>query len=239
MIWTEKYRVMAHDVDMTGRVKISGLMRYMAETACRHMNGTGPTEKELREQDRAFLVARILVEKYGELHHGDEFEVNTWAEISSGVSFGRAFIIKQGETTVAKARSVWTLYDFGEKRFVRVSDIEMKYGPEAPMEMELPRRLSLPDGVTLTGLTGKRVEYGDIDENRHMNNTVYADMFCGCIPEIKNGSAGVRSVFINFSHECRLDEDIDIDAACDGGVWYFRSHRPDGMLNAEARIAVS
>lgn len=236
MRWTETYRVMANDVDMTGTFRIAAMMRYMQETAYRHMNGTGPTEAELRAEGRAFLLCRIIVNVHEGLVHGEDFELETWAEESRGVSFGRTFIIRSGGRLIAESRSVWVLYDFAAKRILRVDDIGDAYGPEAPSETELPRRLSLPEGAELIPLCERLVDYPDIDVNGHMNNTVYADFLCGNVPEIRAGEARVQTIYINYSNESKLDEILAIERCGQRGEWYFRTHRSDGRLNVEARI---
>ena len=236
MKWTEHYRVTSHDVDMTGTFRVAAMMRYMQETACRHMDGTGPTENELRESGRAFLIARIMIETHDVLRRGDEFELETWAEESRGISFGRVFIIRSGEKIVAVARSVWVLFDFVAHRIMRVDDIGHMYGPEPPLDMELPRRLSLPEGMELEPCGEHLVDYADIDVNGHMNNTVYADYLCGQIPEIRAGEAKVSTLFINYSNESKLDDHLAVSRGGQRGEWYFRTHRSDGKLNVEARI---
>lgn len=240
MVLFEPFRVMPHDVDAAGHMKISALMRYMEEIAYRHMNKNGPTAEALRAEGRAFVLSRIMLVDESALVHGDEFEVGTWAEPSAGAAFGRAFVVKVGGIEAARARTVWTLYDFGEHKIVRVRDFPSDYNAEAPIDMELPRRVSLPASVAyddFSHLCDKRVEYADVDENRHMNNTVYADMFCGCVPEISRDGRRAATVFINYSHECALGEVIAVDGIeVAGDAWYMRSRKADGALNAEARI---
>ena len=236
MIWTETYRVEAHDVDMTGAFRVAAMMRYMQETAYRHMQGTGPTETELRAAGRAFLLSRIAVRIYETIGHGDEFTLETYAEESRGVSFGRVFTIRSVGRLIAEARSVWVLFDFSARRIMRVGEIEHLYGEEPPHEMEVPRRLLLPEGVELSSYREHLVDYPDIDVNGHMNNTVYADILCGCVPEIRSGDARVSYLYINYSNECKLDENIKIERCGQPGEWFFRTHRDDGRLNVEARV---
>ena len=236
MIWKEHYRVLAHDVDMTGTFRIAAMMRYMQETAYRHMDGTGPSEEDLRAEGRAFLLARIIVKVHEGLAHGDEFELETWAEESQGISFGRTFIIRSGGRLIAEARSVWVLFNFLERRILRVNVLDPLYGPEAPYEMELPRRLALPEGAEPHLCCERRVDYSDVDVNGHMNNTVYADLLCGCVPEIRSGEARVSTLYINYSNESKLDDTLTVERYGERGQWYFRTHRGDGKLNIEAKI---
>ena len=71
-----------------------------------------------------------------------------------------------------------------------------------------------------------------------MNNTVYADLLSGYIPEVKSGEGRIVSFYINYSNECRLDEEMKIYRACGSaeGEWYFRTIRSDGKVNVEAKI---
>ena len=237
MIWSEKYRVTALDVDMTGTFSAAAMMRYMQETAYRHMAGTGPTEDELRARGQAFLLSRIKLNIDGELRHGDGFTLRTFAEVSRGISFGRVFsIYDESDEKIAEARTIWVLYDFGTHRIMHVDDIGMMYGPEPPLEMELPRRLLLPDGAELAPCGTRRVDFPDVDVNGHMNNTVYAGFLCGNVPEVRAGEARVGSIYINYSNESKLDDELTIERFGQRGEWFFRTHRDDGKLNVEARI---
>ncbi len=237
MSWKETYRVMSHDVNMKGTFRAAAMMRYMQETAYRHMNGTGPAEEALRQEERAFLLSRIALNVTGTVRHGDSFELETWAEASSGIGFGRAFVLRtSGGEPFAEARSVWVLYDFNERRIMRISEFEHNYGSEPPYEMELPRRLTVPDGTEFLPAGEHRVSYADVDVNGHMNNTVYADVLCGEIPEICSGEARVESLYINYSNECRLGGVITIGRGGGAGDWYFRTYRDDGKHNVDARI---
>lgn len=236
MIWKESYRVEAHDTDMTGKLRAAAMMKYMQETAYRHMNGTGPTEEQLRTLGRAFLLSRIAINMRAALSHGDAFTVETYAEESRGISFGRSFAVRSGDITVAEAKSVWVLFDFGEHRILHVDGFEHSYGQEKPLEMELPRRISVPDGMTAEKLMPREVEYADIDVNGHVNNTVYADILCGRVPEIRSGESRVSYLYINYSNECKLGDTVSIERCGGRGEWFFRTHRDDGRLNVEARI---
>ncbi len=237
MGWKETYRVMSHDVNMMGTFRAAAMMRYMQETAYRHMNGTGPAEGVLRRDGRAFLLSRIALNVKGTIRHGDDFELETWAEESSGISFGRTFLLRseKGEL-IAEARSVWILYDFGARRIMRCSELEHSYGAEPPHDMELPRRLTLPQELEFEPVGDHRVRYADVDVNGHMNNTVYADVLCGEIPEICSGEARVSSLYINYSNECKLGGTISICRGGGAGDWYFRTYRDDGKHNVDARI---
>lgn len=236
MKWTESYRICSHDIDAAGNVKVAALMRFMQETAYCHMAGMKPSAEELRDLGKVFLLARITVSIYGTLAHGDTVSVTTWATESRGVSFGRCFSISRGDELISEAQSVWTFFDFISRRILRVGDTELNYGTDEELGLDLPRRLSFPEDEELILEGCHTVEYYDVDENRHMNNTVYADLLCGHVPEIKNGTARAVSVYINYSAECPEGDEMRIYRSGSNGEWYFKTRRSDGKVNVEAKI---
>lgn len=249
MRWSESFTVNSHDIDAAGNIKIGALMRFMQETAYLNMAGMKPSAEELRKEGRAFLLARITVSVYGDVSHRDVLRVETWSSEKKGVSYERCFSVYRGEEKICEAQSVWMLFDFVKRKILRVSDGDYDYGHDQSLELELPRRLSVPDedgkneNFILEGCY--TASFSDVDENGHMNNTVYADLLSGYVPEIRQKCVNGRghgcgkkivSLYINYSNECRLDEEIKIYRAGGDGEWYFRTVRPDGKVNIEAKI---
>lgn len=70
MKWTEKYRINTHDCDPAGFVRASLVLRYMQETANLQMKNLGPTNEQLRDEGRAFLLSRINMSLYNPLYAG-------------------------------------------------------------------------------------------------------------------------------------------------------------------------
>lgn len=236
MRWTEKYKIYAHDTDKTGYARVASLMRYMQETAFCHMAATHPSPSELRAQGRAFILTRIGISIYAPLRHGDQIELSTWASDNSGVSYGRCFSITKDGRKVAEAASIWALYDFRAKKILRVNDVRLDYGYDDMLDLDLPRRIAFPDNVPLTLRGEYTAGYADTDENRHMNNTSYADLFCNYIPEIKNGIARASSVHICYMRELQEDSTVKIYGCSSDDIYYFRTVLSDGKTNAEAKI---
>lgn len=236
MKWTESFTVCSHDIDASGNIKVAALMRYMQEAAFLNMAGMGPSADELRDQGRVFLLARVTLSVYGNAAHRDVIRVETWPSAKKGVNYERCFAIFCGERKICEAESVWTLFDFKNRRILRVTDGDYDYGHDEGLGLDLPRRLILPESAELILEGCHTVSYADIDANGHMNNTVYADLLSGFVPEIKNGGASAASFYINYSNECRLDDEMKIYRAGGDGEWYFRTIRSDGKVNIEAKI---
>ncbi len=237
MKWKETFRVCSHDLDAAGNIKPGALMRYMQETAYLHMAGIRPSAEELRADGKAFLLARASLSIYKNPAHRDEIEVYTWETERRGVGFGRSFSVISNGITVAEMASVWTLYNFRDKKILRMTDAEdIFYGADEELALDLPRRLSYPDDTSLTLIGTHTVAYTDTDENLHVNNTVYADLLSGFVPEVKDRSARTVSLYINYANECKLDDELRIYRTGEAGEWYFRTLRSDGKTNVEVKI---
>lgn len=90
------------------------------------------------------------------------------------------------------------------------------------MECAVSQRISrvkLSDGMQEVGTYP--VLYGDIDYNRHMNNTKYINVLLGFIP---GGMMGkwLKSAEMEYHSECREGENLKVlMAECDDGAYVF------------------
>ena len=234
MKWTEHYKINAHDVDFNNIVSATGIMRYMQDTANCQMEGQKPSYNELFDSGRVFVLSRMRMSIYGKLYSHDEVDVSSWACESSGVSFNRCFSVEKDGLKVAEAMSVWALLDRNTGRFVRVNDFENNYSTDAMVELDLPARFRIPQGLQLSLVGERTVEYQDVDMNRHINNTKYPDILCGYIPNMERNR--VIKLELNYLAEAPLGETLKVYMAESDGSYYFRTVLPSGKTNVEAEI---
>ncbi len=234
MKWTENYRVNSHDCDERGRVRPSAVLRYMQETANLQLHTLGPTEAELIASDRAFILSRLNMSLYATLHAYEEICVSSWACESRGVTFNRCYEIRRDGELVAEAATVWGLIGISERKIYKVEDIELPFDTDDPLELDFPKRVRTPRELNMALVGEWTVVYGDIDKNRHMNNTNYPDMLCEFIPEVERKQ--ILSVAITFAAEAKRGENLKVYTAESDGTYYFRTVRTDGTVNVEAAI---
>ncbi|MBR5322951.1 MAG: hypothetical protein IKU48_05345 [Clostridia bacterium] len=235
MIYSENYRIRSHNCDFNGVVRPSEILRYMHETANLQMRKYGPSGAALRADNKAFILSKINLSFYRELRAIDEIRVETWAVESKGVSFYRCSRVFRGEDLVAEMVAVFALVDIETKKLYRVTDVEFGFDAEPNMlELDVPVRFRIPEGVEL-GLIGEyTVNYSDTDINMHMNNTNYLDVYCDYLPDVKNNR--VITAVINYQTEAPLGATIKIYRGEDEDGYYFRTVRDDGKVNSESLI---
>jgi len=232
MKWSENFRINTHDTDFNRVASASGVLRYMQDASNYHMEGESPSYNELFDAGYAFVLSRIRLNILEPLYSHDQITAETWACESRGASFNRCYSILKDGRTVAEAMTVWGLLDLNTRRLCRVDSVELNYSMDELLDIDA--RFRIPRDTELIPVGEHRVGYGEVDINRHLNNTYYPDMYCDFIPEMDGKR--VVSIAIAFLSEAPLGERLKICMAKVDGVYYFRSVKEDGTTNAEAEI---
>ena len=237
MKWTEKFTINTHDADSSGVLRTGALLKYMQETANLQCRNTGPSNEELRDRGLGFIVSRMALSVYKKINPYDEITVTSWPCGGRGYTFNRCYDVRINGELAAEASSAWALINIETHRPCRVTDMAEGYlsGEHAPsVEIDVPLRIKLPEENSVSLVGEYTVSYRDIDVNRHMNNTVYADMLCGFLP--MEGKK-VVSLCINYQNEAPLGEVLKVyTSVSDDGTCYLRTQREDGKINVEAEI---
>ncbi len=230
----QDYRIRAevdvHDVDFNGVVKTSAILRYLQTAAQCQLTDGGMSYDTLRSRNKAFLLSRLKLEVLRPLRAYAPLTAITYPCESRGYSFLRCYALESDGEPVARAISVWALIDTETHGLVRVNDFNLNL-PLLPQNGLVLGAMKLP--TTLTDVGGYGVHYGDVDQNRHMNNTRYPDMYSNYLP-IENKM--IRSITINYSNEAKIGEKLRVQRAEKDGLFYFRTVRSDGRVNSEAEI---
>lgn len=234
MKWEETYIINIHDADLNGIVSVSGLLRYMQDACNCQMREQKPSYEELFDAGYAFVLSRLGLSIYKPLHAHETITVQTWAVASRGLIYNRCFRVLRDGDIVAEATSAWALVGVKDRKLHRVGEIPLAYWEDEPLELDLPARFRIPSEVNLS-LRGERtVLYADVDQNRHLNNTRYPDIFCSFFPDMP--TSRVSTAVLSFVNEAPMGETLKIYTGEYDGLHYVRSLRQDGTVNAEGEF---
>ncbi len=229
---TEIYKVNVHDTDFNGFLSPTGHLRYMQDASNCHMEAVGPSYDELLEKHLSFILSRQKLQVYEPVFSHDEITVSTWATVSHGVTFERCYRIEKEGRVAAEVSSVWALLNTETGRLCRAADSGISYGSDEAIKMDMPRRLAAPE--TLEKLGERVVSYTDADKNMHMNNTRYADLVWGYLPELKNKR--VKTLDLFYVSEAPLGEKLEVFGGFSGDGYYVKTVRSDGKVNIQAYV---
>ena len=219
-----------HDVDYNGVAKTSSILRYIQTAAQCQLTENGMSYYELRENNRAFILSKLKLEIARPLYAYTPFTSTTYPCESRGYSFLRCYSLECDGITVARAISVWALVDTESRALVRVNDFDLRLPTLPPNDLTIGH-IKLPSALTDVG--GYGVHYGDVDQNRHMNNTKYPDMYSNFLP--LDGKR-ISSITISYLNEAAIGDKLRVQRAEADGRFYFRTVRSDGKINSEAEI---
>ncbi|MBO4869189.1 MAG: hypothetical protein J5585_05715 [Clostridia bacterium] len=233
------FDVNSHDEDMFGAVRAGAVLRMMQESANIQLYETGFSYDDMYRRGAAFLLSRINVSIYADLHPHDKLRAETWLSDCHGVVFNRFYKLYRGDDLAAEGASAWGLVGVEDKKIRRVSEIDTDIHSDTDtVGIDMPKRLSHKDlEFTLCG--ERTVYYSDCDINGHMNNTVYPDMLFSFSPEARaKQKSRVVSFNISFITEAVCGEELKVYTAEKDGIRCFRTVRGDGQINAEAEFII-
>ncbi len=219
-----------HDVDYNGVARMSSLMKYIQSAAQTQLTGNGMSYDELRSMHRAFILSRIKIEFTESVMAYDKVTAVTYPCESRGYSFFRCYALEKNGRTIGRAVSVWALIDTESRSLVKVNNFDLGLETHEPLDLSLSR-FTLPSVMAEVGKY--TVSYGDLDQNNHMNNTRYPDMYSNFLP--LDGKR-IGTISINYLNEAPRGERLRVERAEDGDIFYFRTYRQDGKVNTEAEI---
>ena len=221
-----------HDVDYNGVVRASALMEYIQNAAQTQLTLNGMSYEELRGMKRAFILSRIKMEFTEPVRAYEHITAVTYPCDSRGYSFLRCYALEKNGRTIGRAVSMWALIDTETRSLVKVNDFELGLDTHEPHALALTR-FTTPATARFVGTY--TVNYGDTDQNCHMNNTRYPDMYSNFLP-LKGKR--IRTLSINYQNEAPMGEKLRVERAdgIDGYTYYFRTLREDGKVNTEAEV---
>ena len=227
-------KVDVHEVDFNGTARTSSLMRYIQSAAQMQLNEHGLSYNELYDnRHRAFLLSRITMEFYDAPREGAELVAETFPVPSRGFTFLRCYQLWHGDEIIGRAVSAWALIDTENHHLVKTGDFELPFPQLPALAMELSH-VRVPSDVAQIG--EYTVTYAEVDQNRHMNNTRYPDMYAHFLP--MEGKR-ISRISISYRKEAPYGVTLRVLYKREGDVHYFRTLLPSGEVNSEAEVELA
>ena len=174
----QTFTVRMGELNREGVVAMPTLCGYLQDAASAHANTLGFGLGDLAAMNRTWMLSRMTVESTARLQRGDTLTLETWPQgVRRNLIAVRDFIGRDKDGNVLLvATSEWLFVDTQTKRIVRVPDyfsaLTPPGTPHVPIAETPPPALDAWQEVATETIT---VRHSDIDLNRHVNNTRYAD----------------------------------------------------------------
>ena len=142
----------------------------------------------------------------------EEFVLQTWPTVSTGITAIRDFELKGKDGTVlVQASSSWALIDLNRKRPISIQKYlgELQPLAERALEGDL-KKIDLPENFDV--VFQEVIRNDDIDINRHVNNSVYPSFILdGLNPEFQSDYA-LKELWIQFKKSVSIENKVAISS---------------------------
>jgi len=205
-------RIESYDVHPNDFVRVSALFKLFQKAAGDDMDSTGLTYNTLREKNIVFVLTKMNIRFYDDIHTYDNVKVITRPRGCKGATYIRDYDVFVNGKRVAYCTSHWDIINFETRKLLRpatiAEDFNLKDDLTDIVEIDDKKIRINCDELEKTDV--RRVFYSHIDKNDHMNNTFYADILYDYAPDNLKESFKDKTVVIQYTTEIRCGEQMEI-----------------------------
>jgi acyl-ACP thioesterase len=208
-IYTQEYCIGWQDVDPEGRLKLKTMSAWMQETAWKHAGQLGYGSDFMSLHESIWVMFRLSISMYQYPEWDESVQLITWPRGLKGVFALRDFELRNKDNELLAAAATEWLVIGREDRKPRKSDMLTPFVP-----FTLPEKRTAVDSLFMPGeceeaFLGKhKVDYTELDMNRHVNTSSYLEWTLNHIPVSLLSQKTVRNLSITFLSECTQEDEI-------------------------------
>ncbi len=224
------YKVQYYDVDRDNYIKMNRLFEIMTAIATEHSAVHKIDAKRLMDKGMSWVVYDINLDfsDNGRLREKD-ITVKSFVKNVKGIYMLRYFAFYHQGNLIGKAVSKWLLIDIIKRKIIKIpKDIIATFMSNIDATEE---QKSIMDSINMIKQKDEKIiededikvknmeiRYGDIDENRHVTNSVYPLWAMESIARDTLKSHKIFSVQITYKKE-QLESDKAVKIACKESVF--------------------
>ncbi len=194
-----QYVLKTDNVDFAERWTLSSILAMMQNTADEHAVLLEAGKDQIAPRGYYWVIARTRVDMAQYPRYGDAVTIKTWPGKPERLTFPRYFrFFNASGDILGTATVLYMLLDRDTHKIVPPANAKI-YAKEMQM---LPEVNPHPERVRMRLATQEPVfrtpSYSDIDLNRHMNNTRYAQWICDLFPTSRFATHALQTFQINY-----------------------------------------
>ncbi|MDD2852450.1 MAG: thioesterase [Desulfuromonadaceae bacterium] len=207
-LFEREFTVQPYEADQRNASRPVALLNYMQSAAGEHAALLGVSVADLRKSGHTWVLSRIHLAMDSYPRGGRSVRIKTWPAARENLFTIRDFTFYNMDgIRIGSATTSWAVLNLKTRRPVKLGAVL----PDFPVH---PERALVDPFTTIPEL--KQTDYelrlpvlrGDLDINRHVNNTVYAGWALETIPEEIDSSCRLASLEIAFRAEALYGDTI-------------------------------
>ena len=192
--------------DCNNNLKLQSVLSIFQDVASVHGEQIGVGYLTMLNKNLFWVLSRVKFDIIKQPQIDETVVVETWPHEKGKIDFDRDFLIKNlsGEVLV-KGTSKWCVINSVTRTLSRTDQVEYCDGEFCKIVNYEERFNKIPQFSTdqLKPKFNYCVSFSDLDHNKHMNNTYYANLVVNAIE-----NKVVNHFEINFVSECLLNDEI-------------------------------
>lgn len=236
--YTEKFKVRAYEVDLSGKATILTISNFLQEIAGNHAGILGVSVDKLFERKLTWVLSRLNLKMKTYPFWREEISITTWPSDAYGKYATRDFeIFNSKNILIGQATTSWMLIDL-----TKMKPITM---PDFITSIKLPNRkraindkFSKLQKISNAQYQNKyNVRLSDLDINQHVNNVNYIEWAIETIPITIAQKYQLSQFEISFRAEGKYGDSIESNAQAirsDNEKYYLHS-----LVNSKTDIELA
>ncbi|MCL2579527.1 MAG: thioesterase [Oscillospiraceae bacterium] len=216
MYFRKEMKAAYYNSDQNNNLKLSAIMGYMQQTSSEQLASVGQSVERMLSDGMVFILAKTNMKIYRAPACGEVISIGTAATPTIGPRFIREFVVdnSDGERLISCYTS-WVLTDIDNHKILRPNAYPYPFRFEEPAleeevgDIEIPKD---PLDRLVVRTMDRDVWYSFLDNNAHVNNSVYADFALDALPYQEFSARGLAVFALNFQKEAKYGDKIEIAA---------------------------
>lgn len=216
-----------YDVGPNKQLRLSALLRWQQEVGERHVANYQLDWESLAARGTAFVLARGCGVIHRLPHTGEDVRIETWSDHIQGVQFFRGYrLLDEAGNRLTESMATFALVDVESHRLRRPTGTELNGLPSAVRESNCPLPPALKNTPPMVEVGEWCVPHSAVDLNRHLNNTVYADLLTDYLPaDLRERTP--RDYALYYISEAKEGERLTLYYGSDGDEHYVEARVGD------------
>ena len=222
----KQFTLYGNDCDRFGRVKPSTILGMLQEAAGEQCNGWNMSWDEMAAKGLFWAITRQTVSITRLPRAYETNTIETWPMPATRVAYPRATVAYDAAgNELFRCIALWILMDLNSRAMVLPGKSGIDYaGIERGGELPSPKSLTPKN---LPTATERKVRFGQLDRNGHMNNTKYLEWAMDLLPGSFHGEHQLREFTVCYLNEAREGDRVTLRHGLDGTTLLVDATRPD------------
>jgi len=199
------------DLDANENPLASHILQKFQDIAVHNANILNVGFDDLIQKDYIWVVTKIRYKVLKPIKKNQKLYITTWPLPKGVIDFCRDYLIEdENGVPYIKGTSRWCITNIKTRRLVRTKVVEYLNGNGEYFDKKCFDEPYFPltpfSTEELEPVLEHKVVFTDLDHNKHMNNTKFADLSIDSIPEIED--CAIDEMQVNFLSECLYKDTI-------------------------------